>query len=159
MQLRQNVGYGYLQGTFPSKTKRFENLGALSLSPRRHDSQPAANSSWLFSLTGPGGSLLTSGAGRRKQTRGPSGPAAVSDRFARTPREGTEIATASGRRNLALPPRRMEIIDIQPITHFRPCQTNHSISLNFLSINNFHSTARFMARVPYQKPYLRQDHA
>jgi hypothetical protein len=34
MQLRQNVDYGYLQGTFPSKTKRFENLGALSLSPR-----------------------------------------------------------------------------------------------------------------------------
>ena len=34
---------------------------------------PAAGcaSSWLFSLTGPGGSFLTSGAGRRKQPRGP----------------------------------------------------------------------------------------
>ena len=33
MQLRQNVDYSHLQGTFPVTTKRFENLGALSLSP------------------------------------------------------------------------------------------------------------------------------
>lgn len=34
MQLRQNVDYSHLQGTFPTKTKRFENRGALSLSPQ-----------------------------------------------------------------------------------------------------------------------------
>ena len=59
-------------------------------------------SSWLFSLTGPGESLLTSGAGRRKQPQGPSGPAAVNQRVARTPAGGPEIATAYGRRNLVL---------------------------------------------------------
>ena len=40
----------------------------------------------------------------RKQTLGPSGPTAVSHILARTPREGTEIAAAPGRRNLAHAP-------------------------------------------------------
>ena len=39
MQLRQKVEYGYLQGTFPIKTKRFENLGTLSLSPHNNGLQ------------------------------------------------------------------------------------------------------------------------
>ena len=43
MQLRQNVDYGYLQGTFPTKTKRFENLGALSLSPLYFWQKPLLN--------------------------------------------------------------------------------------------------------------------
>ena len=39
MQLRQNVDYSHLQGTFPVTTKRFENLGALSLSPHNNGLQ------------------------------------------------------------------------------------------------------------------------
>ena len=39
MQLRQNVDYSHLQGTFPVTTKRFENLGALSLFPHKNGLQ------------------------------------------------------------------------------------------------------------------------
>ena len=100
MQLRQNVDYSHLQGTFPVTTKRFENLGALSLSPQRYDTQPAAIAAGCFRHTADTSSIVTDVW--RKQTRGPSGPTAVSHSFARTPREGTEIAPAPGRRNLAL---------------------------------------------------------
>jgi hypothetical protein len=68
----------------------------------------------------------------RKQTRGPSGPTAVGHSFARTPREGTEIATAPGRRNLAL-------------THLPPHQTAASIYLLTIAVIRFflvlHATA------------------
>ena len=90
MQLRQNVDYGYLQGTFPSKTKRFENLGALSLSPQDNGTAAGCESNRLFLVS----------------------------------------------------PRRMEIIDIQPITTFRLRQIWHSTSRNSLVINSFHSTAQ-----------------
>jgi hypothetical protein len=70
-----------------------------SLSPQRYDSQPAAIAAGCFRHTADASSLVADVW--RKQTRGPSGPTAVGHSFARTPREGTEIATASGRRNLA----------------------------------------------------------
>ena len=72
---------------------------AVSLSPQRYDTQPAAIAAGCFRHTADTSSLVDDVW--RKQTSGPSGPAAVGHRFARTPREGAEIATAPGRRNLA----------------------------------------------------------
>ena len=55
-------------------------------------------SSWLFSLTGPGGSLLTSGAGRRKQPRGPKDRRLHDPKgVARTPAGGPEMPQAQRR--------------------------------------------------------------
>lgn len=71
----------------------------LSSSPQPFwDHAAGCASSWLFLLTGPGGSLLTSGAGRRKQTRGPKDrrlhdPQGV----ARTPAGGPEMPQAQRR--------------------------------------------------------------
>ena len=55
-------------------------------------------SSWLFLLSGPGGSLLTSGAGRRKQTRGPKDRRLHDPKgVARTPAGGPEMPQAQRR--------------------------------------------------------------
>ncbi len=55
-------------------------------------------SSWLFLLTGPGGSLLTSGAGRRKQPRGPKDRRLHDPKgVARTPAGGPEMPQAQRR--------------------------------------------------------------
>ncbi len=75
----------------------------VSLSPQRYDSQPAAIAAGCFRVRRTGSSLT--GRRARKQAEGPSGPAAVNHIVARTPREGTEIAPAPGRRNLAPSPR------------------------------------------------------
>ena len=63
-----------------------------SRSLRKNDSQPAAKAASCFRHTADASSLVDDVW--RKQTRGPSGPTAVSSIFARTPREGTEIAAA-----------------------------------------------------------------
>ena len=81
---------------YPKRVSRVR----ISLSPQRYDTQPAAIAAGCFRHTADTSSLVDDVW--RKQTRGPSGPTAVGHRFARTPREGTEIATAPGRRNLAL---------------------------------------------------------
>ena len=81
----------------------YTGKGTMSLyfrSLRKNDSQPAAIAAGCFRHTADTSSLVADVW--RKQTRGPSGPTAVRYSFARTPREGTEIATASGRRNLAI---------------------------------------------------------
>ncbi len=74
----------------------------LSLSPQRYDSQPAAIAAGCFRHTADASSLVDDVW--RKQAGGPSGPAAVNHIDARTPRKGTEIAPAPGRRNLAQKP-------------------------------------------------------
>ena len=82
---------------YPKRVSRVR----ISLSPQRNDTQPAAIAAGCFRHTADASSLVADVW--RKQTRGPSGPTAVGHSFARTPREGTEIATAPGRRNLAPP--------------------------------------------------------
>ena len=94
MQLRQNVDYGYLQGTFPIKTKRFENLGALSLSPQPATAQRV--SAGLFWYAADASSLVDD-----VYRNGPNDRRSWAVAWLTAPREGTEIATASGRRNLA----------------------------------------------------------
>ena len=82
---------------YPKRVSRVR----ISLSPQRYDSQPAAKAAGCFRHTADASSLVDDVW--RKQTLGPSGPAAVNHIIARTPREGAEIAAAPGRRNLALP--------------------------------------------------------
>ena len=99
MQLRQNVDYGYLQGTFPSKTKRFENLGALSLSPQDNGTAAGCESNRLFLVSGPSKACFRKGPEPETDKR-PSAAAAV-PLPCKDPPGGHRDAASAAPRNLA----------------------------------------------------------
>ena len=84
---------------YPKRVSRVR----ISLSPQRYDSQPAATAAGCFCHTADASALVD--AVWRKQTIGPLGPTAVSQRFARTPREGTRCRKRSAAESRPRPHR------------------------------------------------------